>query len=210
MKLIAGLGNPGRDYRGTRHNVGFEVVDLLASRHGGGWEAAKIDGVIAKVRIASGDQALLLKPLTFMNLSGDAVQGLAHYFRIDTPDILIVTDDVNLPLGRLRARKTGTEGGHNGLRSVAMRLGTTDYPRLRIGVGRPRSPEGAPGNDTRRELADHVLSRFDADEIPGIEAAIARAADAAETFVTDGIDVMMNRFNRAPESPDGGAGQLDT
>jgi PTH1 family peptidyl-tRNA hydrolase len=116
--------------------------------------------------------------------------------------MLIVTDDVNLPLGRLRARKSGSEGGHNGLRSIALRLGTLDYPRLRIGVGR---------GDENRELADHVLSRFDADEIRGIEAAIARAADAAETFVTDGIDVVMNRFNRAqPADPQGDAGLTDT
>jgi PTH1 family peptidyl-tRNA hydrolase len=194
VKLIAGLGNPGSQYRGTRHNVGFEVVDLLASRHGAGFEAAKVDGVIARLRSAD---ALLLKPLTYMNLSGEAVQGIAHYFKIAVPDILIVADDVNLPLGRLRARKSGTEGGHNGLRSVAQILGTIDYPRLRVGVGRPRSPEGAPGDTSRRELADHVLSRFDADEIPGIEAAIARAADAAEAFMTSDIDNVMNRFNRS-------------
>ena len=187
MKLIAGLGNPGAQYRGTRHNVGFEVVDLLASRHGAGFEAAKVDGVIARLRHAD---ALLLKPLTFMNLSGEAVQGIAHYFKIDVPDILIVADDVNLPLGRLRVRKTGTEGGHNGLRSVAQMLGTIDYPRLRVGVGR--------GN-TRRELADHVLSRFDEDERPGIEAAIARAADAAEAFLTADIDAVMNTFNRSEQ-----------
>lgn len=188
MKLIAGLGNPGAQYRGTRHNVGFEVVDLLASRHGAGFEAAKVDGVIARLRGPAGDDALLLKPLTFMNLSGEAVQGIAHYFKIEAPDILIVADDVNLPLGRLRVRKTGTEGGHNGLRSVAQMLGTIDYPRLRVGVGR---------GDTRRELADHVLSRFDADEIPGIEAAIARAADAAEAFLTSDIDAVMNTYNRS-------------
>ena len=185
MKLIAGLGNPGAQYRGTRHNVGFDVVDLLASRHGAGFEAAKVDGVIARLRQAD---ALLLKPLTFMNLSGDAVQGIAHYFKIAVPDILIVADDVNLPLGRVRVRKTGTEGGHNGLRSVAQMLGTIDYPRLRVGVGR--------GN-TRRELADHVLSRFDEDERPGIEAAIARAADAAEAFLTTDIDAVMNTYNRS-------------
>jgi len=190
VKLIVGLGNPGSEYRGTRHNVGFEVVDLLAARHGGSWEAAKVDAVMARLRMAEAGPVLLVKPLTYMNLSGEAVQGLAHYFKIDVPDILIVADDVNLPLGRLRARKTGTEGGHNGLRSVAQMLGTIDYPRLRVGVGR---------GDARRELADHVLSRFDADEIPGIEAAIARAADAAETFVADGIDVVMNRFNRSEQ-----------
>ena len=190
MKLIAGLGNPGWEYRGTRHNVGFEVVDLFVARRHGAWEAAKVDGMIAKVRVGS-EPVMLLKPLTFMNLSGEAVQGLAHYFKIDTPDILIVADDVNLPLGRLRARKTGTEGGHNGLRSVAQMLGTTDYPRLRVGVGR---------GDQRRELADHVLSRFEPDEIPGIEAAIARAADAAEAFVTTSIDAVMNTYNRSPET----------
>ena len=197
MKLIAGLGNPGSQYRGTRHNVGFEVVDLLASRHGATFEAAKVDGVIARLRIPGADPAVLLKPLTFMNLSGEAVQGVAHYFKIEPSDLLIVADDVNLPLGRLRVRKTGTEGGHNGLRSVALMLGTIDYPRLRVGVGRPRSPEGTPGDDSRRELADHVLSRFDEDEIPGIEAAIARAADAAEAFLTSDIDAVMNTFNRA-------------
>jgi PTH1 family peptidyl-tRNA hydrolase len=197
VKLVAGLGNPGSQYRGTRHNVGFEVVDLLASRHGARFEAAKVDGLIAKVRRSGdpdGDDVLLLKPLTFMNLSGEAVQGIAHYFKIEVPDILIVADDVNLPLGRLRVRKTGTEGGHNGLRSVAQMLGTIDYPRLRVGVGR---------GDNRRELADHVLSRFDADEIPGIEAAIARAADAADAFVTSSIDAVMNTYNRGLE-------QLDT
>ena len=187
MKLIAGLGNPGKEYFGTRHNVGFGVVDLLAERHGAAFGAAKVDGLIARLRMPA-DDVLLLKPLTYMNLSGQAVQGIAHYFKIDVPDILIVTDDVNLPLGRLRIRKTGTEGGHNGLRSVAQMLGTIDYPRLRVGVGR---------GDARRELADHVLSRFDADEIPGIEAAIARAADAAEAFVTTSIDAVMNTYNRS-------------
>lgn len=196
MKLIAGLGNPGKEYFGTRHNVGFGVVDLLAQRHGATFGAAKVDGLIARLRLPA-DDVLLLKPLTYMNLSGHAVQGIAHYFKVDVPDILIVADDVNLPLGRLRIRKTGTEGGHNGLRSVALALGTIDYPRLRIGVGRPRSPEGAPGDAERRDLADHVLSRFDADEMPGIEAAIARAADAAEAFVTTDIDAVMNAYNRS-------------
>ncbi|MDQ3070984.1 MAG: aminoacyl-tRNA hydrolase [Acidobacteriota bacterium] len=192
MKLIAGLGNPGSQYRGTRHNVGFEVVDALAARHGAAFGAAKVDGLTAKVRTAAGAEMLLLKPLTYMNLSGEAVQGLAHYFKIAVPDILIVTDDVNLSLGRLRARKTGSEGGHNGLRSVAQVLGTLDYPRLRIGVGR---------GDTRRDLADHVLSKFDESEIPGIEAAIARAADAAEAFVAEDIDAVMNTYNRSDPEP---------
>ena len=143
MKLIAGLGNPGAKYRGTRHNVGFEVLDLLARRHGLTFEAAPADAVQARWRVPE-DVVLLVKPLTFMNVSGEAVDALARYYKVALSDLLIVCDDVNLPLGRLRARGTGTEGGHNGLRSVAAQLGTIDYARLRIGVGR---------GDARRDLA---------------------------------------------------------
>jgi PTH1 family peptidyl-tRNA hydrolase len=137
---------------------------------------------------------LLAKPLTFMNLSGGAVGALSRFYKIDVPDMLVVTDDVNLPLGRLRARASGTEGGHNGLRSVAESLGTIDYPRLRLGVGR---------GDLRRDLADHVLARFEPDELPGIDAAIARAADAVETWLADGLARVMNTFNRQEEEEKG-------
>ncbi len=195
MKLVAGLGNPGARYRGTRHNVGFEVVDLLARRHRLEFEAAPADAVFARWRRngtgESGDVVLLTKPLTFMNLSGDAVAALARYYKVETPDLLIVCDDVNLPLGRLRVRGTGTEGGHNGLRSMAAMLGTIDYPRLRIGVGR---------GDLRRDMADHVLARFEPEEESGIEAAVARAADAVETWIDDGLAKTMNVFNRSDDS----------
>jgi PTH1 family peptidyl-tRNA hydrolase len=192
MKLVAGLGNPGAKYRGTRHNVGFEVVDLLARRHRLAFEAAPADAVFARWRRAeAGDVVLLTKPLTFMNLSGDAVATLARYYKVDTPDVLIVCDDVNLPLGRLRVRGSGTEGGHNGLRSVAAMLGTIDYPRLRIGVGR---------GDLRRDMADHVLATFEPEEESGIEAAVARAADAVETWIDDGLAKTMNVFNRSDDS----------
>ena len=177
MKLVAGLGNPGAKYRGTRHNVGFEVIDLLAARHGLVFEAAPADAMMARWRRAE-DGVLLVKPLTYMNISGAAVSALLRFFKIPPGDALIVTDDVNLPLGRLRMRGSGSEGGHNGLRSIADHLGSIDYPRLRIGVGR---------GDTRRDLADHVLARFDPDEQPGIEAAIARAADAVEVWLADGL-----------------------
>ena len=194
IKLVAGLGNPGAKYRGTRHNVGFEVVDLLARRHRLEFEAAPADAVFARWRRSetggSGDVVLLTKPLTFMNLSGDAVAALARYYKVETPDLLIVCDDVNLPLGRLRVRGSGTEGGHNGLRSVAQHLGSIDYPRLRVGVGR---------GDDRRDLADHVLARFDPEERPGIEAAIARAADAVLMWTDDGLEKTMNVFNRAED-----------
>ncbi|HEX5070309.1 MAG TPA: aminoacyl-tRNA hydrolase, partial [Vicinamibacterales bacterium] len=132
-----------------------------------------------------------VKPLTFMNLSGQAVAALCRYYKVALADVLIVCDDVNLPLGRLRLRATGSEGGHNGLRSVAIEFGSTDYARLRIGVGR---------GDSRRDLADHVLARFEPDELPGIEAAVARAADAVETWVSDGLAKAMNTFNRSDDN----------
>jgi PTH1 family peptidyl-tRNA hydrolase len=193
MKLVAGLGNPGARYRGTRHNVGFEVIDLLASRHGAVFEAAPADAMQARWRRAD-DVVLLVKPLTFMDISGAAVSGLMRYFKVAPADALIVTDDVNLPLGRLRLRASGTEGGHNGLRSIADHLGSIEYPRLRIGVGR---------GDARRDLADHVLARFEPEEQPGVEAAIARAADAVEVWLADGLAKAMNTFNRSPVE-DGG------
>ena len=186
MKLVAGLGNPGDRYRGTRHNVGLEVADLLAGRHGLAFEAAPASALQARWR-RGGDVVWVVKPLTFMNVSGEAVSVLVRYYRIAFADVLIVCDDVNLPLGRLRARASGTEGGHNGLRSIALHFGTIDYPRLRVGVGR---------GDDRRDLADHVLARFDPDERPGIESAIARAADAVETWIDAGLERVMNTFNR--------------
>lgn len=139
-----------------------------------------------------GPGAILIKPLTFMNCSGPAVGALARYYRIDLADLLVVVDDVNLPLGRLRVRSSGSAGGHNGLASLVEALGTTAFARLRVGVGR---------GDPRRDLADHVLSRFDRDEVPAIEAATAQAADAVEEFITGSIDAVMNTFNR---DPDGG------
>jgi PTH1 family peptidyl-tRNA hydrolase len=189
VKLVAGLGNPGREYRGTRHNVGFEVVDLVATRHGLVFEAAPADAVQAKWR-AAGEVVLLVKSLSFMNLSGPPIAELVRYYRVSLGNLLIVSDDVNLALGRLRLRATGSEGGHNGLRSVAEALGTDDYARLRVGVGR---------GDARRDLADHVLARFEKDEQPGIEGAIARAADAVEAWTDQSFDTVMNAFNRAAE-----------
>lgn len=204
MKLVAGLGNPGRAYRGTRHNLGFEVVDEVARRHGLDFETGPAQAVQARWRRPGlGDDVLLVKPLTFMNLSGEAVGGLARYFKVAVADVLIVCDDVNLELGRLRARASGTEGGHNGLRSVARHLGTIDYPRLRVGVGLPSSgnpgPTGVAGGDGRRDLADHVLAGFAPDEWPRVQDAIARAADAVETWVSDGLVSVMNRFNRVDD-----------
>jgi peptidyl-tRNA hydrolase, PTH1 family len=183
MKLIAGLGNPGQKYHGTRHNVGFDVLDVLAARHGLTWESAPADAVVAKWRVRG---TLLAKPLTFMNLSGRAVGDLLRFFKIDPADLLVVVDDVNLEVGRLRARPGGSAGGHNGLKSLIELLGAETFARLRIGVGR---------GDARRDLADHVLARFDADERSAVEEAVGRAADAAELFLDEGIDAVMNRYN---------------
>ncbi len=190
MKLIVGLGNPVQKYRDTRHNVGFAVADELARRGSVTFESAPAEGLVARVRTLGPDGTLLLKPLTMMNASGYAVSEVARYFRIALGDILVVADDVNLVLGRLRVRSSGSAGGHNGFRSIIEQLGTTDFARLRVGVGR---------GDPRRDLADHVLSGFDADERPVVTDAIARAADAGEMFVAEGIGQVMNRFN-GPEA----------
>jgi PTH1 family peptidyl-tRNA hydrolase len=194
MKLIVGLGNPGGRYRDTRHNVGFAVVDLLASRHGAAFEGAPAEALMARLRGLGPGGSLLLKPLTFMNLSGFAVAEVARYFRVDIADVLVVADEVALPLGRLRARPRGSDGGHKGFRSIIAQFGSPEFPRLRIGVGR---------GDPRRDLADHVLAGFDADERPIIAGSIERAADACELFAADGIEAVMNRFNGPGEEADG-------
>jgi peptidyl-tRNA hydrolase, PTH1 family len=187
VKLIAGLGNPGPKYHGTRHNVGFDVVDVLAARHGLSWESAPADAMIAKWRPRG---TLLAKPLTFMNLSGRAVGDLLRFFKVDLADLLVVVDDVALELGRLRARPAGSAGGHNGLKSLIELLGTDEFSRLRIGVGR---------GEARRDLADHVLARFDPDEQSAVTETVGRAADAAELFSDEGIASVMNRFNLKAE-----------
>src|SRR5688572_7488580 len=197
MKLIVGLGNPGREYRDTRHNVGFKVVDEIARRGGLEWAMAPSQVPDAFVVKKFGTEPLLLaKPLTFMNRSGEAVAALARYYDIAPVDLLIVVDDIDLPFGRLRARARGSAGTHNGLRSLVQHLGTTEFPRLRVGVGR---------GDARRDLADHVLSKFERDEQAVLDEVIARAADAAEMFAADDILKVMNVYNPDPA----GAGTTD-
>ena len=187
--MIAGLGNPGPKYRGTRHNIGFDVADELARRRGVAFESAPAAALVARIRGV--DPVLVVKPLPFMNLSGRPIAELVRYYRVALDQVLVVLDDVNLPLGQLRARPRGSEGGHNGLRSVVAELATQEFARLRIGVGR---------GDPRRDLADHVLAMFDADERAEADEAIGRAADAAELFVAEGVVAVMNRYNRKVES----------
>ncbi len=186
MKLIVGLGNPGPRYRGTYHNLGFEVVDELARRHGVEFGSSPADAVTARPR-GLADDVLLAKPLTFMNLSGRAVGALARYYRIDPADVLVVVDDVNLAAGRLRLRGQGSAGGHNGLASIVDALATDAVPRLRVGVGR---------GDPQRDLADHVLGRVPPELRPVLQEAVERAADAAETFVARGLEAAMNAYNK--------------
>ena len=194
MKLIVGLGNPGREYRDTRHNVGFMVVDEIARRHGLEWAMAPSQVPDAfVVKKFGANPVLLAKPLTFMNRSGDAVAALSRYYDIAPADMLAVVDEVDLPFGRLRARARGSGGTHNGLRSLVERLGSTEFPRLRLGVGR---------GDARRDLADHVLSKFERDERDALDEFIARAADAAEMFAVDGIAKVMNVYNPEITAPD--------
>ena len=189
MRIVVGLGNPGRRYQGTRHNIGFAVADEVAHRGQAEFESGR--GETLTARVGRGPAALLVvKPLTMMNLSGEAVAAVAGFYKVDPSAMLVAADDVNLPLGRLRLRAGGTAGGHNGLKSIIGCLGTEEFPRLRVGVGR---------GDPRRDLADHVLAVFDSDERDEVDRAIARAADAVETFLAEGIEAAMNRYNRAGE-----------
>jgi PTH1 family peptidyl-tRNA hydrolase len=190
MKAIVGLGNPGDQYRDTRHNVGFMVVDEMARRHDMRW---RTEGRVSFAKHFGTPEFVVAKPHTFMNLSGFAVAEFANYRHIDVGDLLVVVDDVDLPLGRMRARARGSAGTHNGLKSVVEQLGTSEFPRLRVGVGR---------GDRRRDLADYVLATFEQTEKAVLEDIIARAADAAEMFAVEGIDKVMNRYNPDATEPD--------
>jgi PTH1 family peptidyl-tRNA hydrolase len=183
MKIIVGLGNPGSRYDGTRHNVGFAVIDSLAASPHVGRFQARFQAQVAEV-LEGSEKVLLVKPETFMNLSGRCVRQVVDFYQVPLPDLLVICDDINLPLGKLRVRKKGTHGGHNGLRDIQNHLGTTEYARLRIGVD-------APGEDA----IDHVLGRFRPGERAVIEDAVAVAAQAAGVWVRQGIDVCMNQYN---------------
>jgi PTH1 family peptidyl-tRNA hydrolase len=185
VKLIVGLGNPGAAYRHTRHNIGFDVLDRLAVRLDAAFDREKFGGAIAAARV-DGEKVLLLKPLTYMNLSGDSVAQAARYHADSPADILVVYDEVDLPLGKLRLRKSGSAGTHNGMKSVIERLGTEDVPRLRVGVG---------AEQQKGDRVAHVLGKFRPDERVAIAAAIEQAADACFCFVKEGVDAAMNRFN---------------
>jgi peptidyl-tRNA hydrolase, PTH1 family len=182
--LVAGLGNPGREYAGNRHNVGFMVADELARRHGGTWKG-KFNARVAEVRI-DGHKVVLVKPETFMNDSGRSVSSAMRFFKLEPDAVLVVHDESDLPLGRLQARRGGGLAGHNGLRSVAEHLGTPEFLRLRVGVGRPERGD-------RRKLADYVLADFEAHE--DAERLVAEATDAVELLDAEGLDAAQRAIN---------------
>jgi len=185
MKLVVGLGNPGRQYEGTRHNVGYLVAAELARRCGGGVPKARFHGAMVEGELG-GQKVLLLSPTTYMNLSGASVQEAKNFFKLADEDLLVVCDDMNLPLGKLRFRPRGSSGGQKGLENIIQQLGTEEFSRLRIGVG--TAPEGW-------DWADYVLSKFAPEEVPLIEQAVARAADAVADWAREGIEFCMNQYN---------------
>jgi PTH1 family peptidyl-tRNA hydrolase len=189
MKVVVGLGNPGSRYHATRHNVGYAIVDALAAGPDVDRFQNRFEAEIAEWRI-EGEKVLLVKPQTFMNLSGRCVRQVLDYYQVETEDLFVLADDINLPLGKLRIRRKGTHGGHNGLRDIQNHLGTTEYARLRLGVGGPAD-----------DAIDHVLGKFRPAEKPVIEDAVIRSAQAVVVWVRRGIEVCMNEFNaEAPKS----------
>lgn len=183
MKMLVGLGNPGKKYSLTRHNIGFKVLEELARRHRIEKEESRFDAITAHLRLER-EKLLLVKPLTFMNLSGRAVRPLFNWYKLDLSELLVVYDDMDLPPAAVRIRAFGGAGGHKGMLSICESLGSRDFARIRIGIGRP--PGGA---------IDWVLSEFDPLEKPLIRDAVEKAANAVECWVKDGIDLCMNSYN---------------
>ena len=187
MKLIIGLGNPGKPYEHTRHNIGFDVIDALASKWGASLNQSKFNGMYASVHRPEG-KVILVKPLTYMNLSGECVRPLMDYFDIEVEDILVIYDDLDLETGKLRLRQKGSAGGHNGIKSLIQHLGTQEFDRIRVGVNRP--PAGM-------KVADYVLSKFSKDDQPVVEDAIKKSCDAVEAALVKPFLDVMNQFNGA-------------
>ena len=184
--LIVGLGNPGEKYENTRHNVGFQVVDELAERENAPIQKLKFKALTNLLTI-SGEKVLVMKPVTYMNLSGEAVRPAADFYKIPPDHVLVISDDTALAVGRLRIRKGGSAGGHNGLKSIIQHLGTDQFPRLRVGVGEKPHPD--------YDMADWVLGKFQGEDRKAIDAAVKRAADAVECLIGEGPDRAMNKFN---------------
>jgi PTH1 family peptidyl-tRNA hydrolase len=188
MKLVVGLGNPGERYAKTRHNVGFRAVDLLATQNPGSSWQSKFDSLVYD--LSFGEKVLLVKPMTFMNLSGRAVRKACDFYKVPPGDVFVICDDLSLPLGALRIRGNGSSGGQNGLKDIIAALVTEEFARLRIGIG----------DRGRLDAADFVLSDFRPDELREMDNAVIDAASAAETWCRQGLQSAMNRFNRSARS----------
>ena len=189
MKIVVGLGNPGSKYRETRHNVGFEVIDALVERHAFGARAkSKFNANINEVMIGS-TKVVLLSPLTYMNLSGQSVRAAIDFFKLDLEDLMVICDDLNLDLGRIRIRPKGSAGGQNGIKDIINRLGSQEFPRLRMGIGRP------PAN---WDAADYVLGKFEEHDRVVIGDSVKQAAKACEFWIENGLQATMNQFNSDP------------
>ena len=188
MYIIAGLGNPGGKYEGTRHNVGFSVIDALAEAHDIRVDKKQFKGLTGRGVIA-GQQVLLLKPLTYMNLSGESVRAAFDFYKPETDQVLVIFDDISLETGQLRIRKKGSAGGHNGVKSIIAHLGTTEFPRIKVGVGEPK----------RGELVDFILGHFHGEDAAVMKEAVKTAACAAEMFLEEGPEAAMNIYNKKKE-----------
>ncbi len=191
MKLVVGLGNPGKQYHATRHNIGFEVLAFLAERYDVGRPKAKFNAEVAET-IINNQKTILLSPLTFMNLSGQSVRAAVDFYKLPLADILVICDDINLDAGRLRFRPSGSAGGQNGLKDIINRLGSREFGRLRVGVGRP---------PPQWDVADYVLGKFSQEQAGEMELSVARATKAVEVWVAEGIQPAMNQFNADPNKP---------
>lgn len=190
MKLIIGLGNPGQQYERTRHNVGFRVVDRLAEKWGFRWNERRGKAILASGNVGS-EKMILAKPLTFMNLSGEAVGELVRWYKIAPTDMLVIYDELDLPVGRIRLGAKGSAAGHNGMRDIIARLHTSDFPRLRVGIGHPKQ--------SNVQGRDHVLSAATGDEGILLAAGEDRAIETVQMFLTQGVEAAMNAFNPDPE-----------
>ncbi|MFZ5354778.1 MAG: aminoacyl-tRNA hydrolase [Bacillota bacterium] len=186
MYIIVGLGNPGEKYKYTKHNVGFMTIDYLASQHGISVSKIKHKAVIGEGTVG-GEKVVLAKPQTFMNLSGESVMELLHWYKVDVSRLIVIYDDIDLPIGKLRIRPNGSSGTHNGMRSIIYLLNSQDFPRVRIGIG---------GKPDYMDLADYVISNFHKDDIPIMAETVEKAAKAVEEIASRGINSAMNKYNK--------------
>ena len=185
MYVVVGLGNPGKQYENTRHNVGFNIIDILADEYGISVNKMKYKALIGEGRVGT-EKVVLVKPVTYMNLSGESLAEIYNFYKVDTSNIVVIYDDIDLDVGKIRIRKKGSSGGHNGMKSIIQMIGTEEFPRIRIGIGRPAHS----GDEI-----NHVIGAIPEDEIPLLDKGIEKAKDAVIEILKNGVDIAMNKFN---------------